>query len=294
MLPLTAVGVTGSTFSVPSTSSLSSQLTIWGSSTPEPRTSLGVQVEVIQEGGRNKTYAKRLRPTTVISTEKPIKLQRLETSSLPKQSNDINEFDLSFLGNDDELKAKEYGGRSASDSINLSSILSGLTKNLCQTNTNEHGLVAVKSTEALNKALPTSAASTSITQSQDSLTGETTFDKDPSRVSATSTCSSVLTTPIKCAAKTPSKNDNSLDCYKIQPVNFDSQWFGEDVSSIQVGRRFIVAYFYMDFMYPFQHHRHCSKSDSLPYANKNRIYCYPRPPQMENVAIYCLPFYFVS
>ena len=205
-------------------------------------------MEVIQEGGRNKTYAKRLRPTTVISTEKPIKLQRLETSTLPKQSSDINDIDLSFLGNDDELKAKENEGRSASDSINLSSILSGLTKNLCQTSANEHGLVAAKSAaEALDKALPTSTASTSITQPQISPTDVTTFDKDPSRVSATSACSSVLTTPIKCNAKTPSKNDNSLDCYKIQPVNFDSQWFGEDVSSIQMNHRFIVAYFRYDF-----------------------------------------------
>ena len=230
--------MTASTFSVPSTSSMSSQLTIWGSSTTEPSTSPGVQVEVIQEGGRSKARAKRLRPTTIISTEKPVKAQRLET--LSKEPSDISEFDLSFLGPDDDIKTKDSDA--SSEAINLSSILSGLTRNLCQGSTNEKDLPPTSSAEMLDKTLATSIGSTNVTPPRNSPTHEATHDKGSSTSSETSrTCSSVLTTPVKCAAKTPSKSDNSLDCYRIQPVNFDSQWFGGEVSGIQVLCRFVGA-----------------------------------------------------
>ena len=159
---LTAVAVTGTTFSTPSASSVPSQLTIWSCTTTESNTTSNVQVEVIQEGGRNKSYAKRLRPTTVMTTEKPIKFQRLETSSLTKQPCDINELDLSFLGTDDDMKSKEHD-HAGSESINLSSILSGLTKNLCQSTTNEQDSNKTRPTGALEEVHPSTSSTTPIT-----------------------------------------------------------------------------------------------------------------------------------
>ena len=222
--------MTSSTFSMPSPPSISSQLTIWSSSASEPNTSSGAQVEVLQEGGRRKACPKRLLPTTVISAEKPMKLQRLDAPGAEKEPSDISDIDLSFLGGDEDAKSKEGNGHGSSESINLSSILSGLTKNLCQTDTNEQELFAPKSTNLPGTAHPIPMATT---PPREQPTVEATCDKDTSGFSVTSkTCSSVLTTPVKCTAKTPSKNDASLDSFKIQPVSFDSQWCGGDVSNI--------------------------------------------------------------
>ena len=214
---------------MPSTPSISSQLTIWSSSRSAPNTSPGAQVEVLQEGGRRKACPKRLLPTTVISAEKPMKLQRLEPSSVEKEAGDISDIDLSFLGGDDDTKSKEGGGHGTSDSINLSSILSGLTKNLCQTDANEQELFAPKSTNSPGTAHPIPMVTT---PPREQPAPEATCDKDAAGFSVTSkTCSSVLTTPIKCTAKTPSKDDASLESFKIQPVSFDSQWCGGEVSN---------------------------------------------------------------
>lgn len=215
---------TNATFSAPSTP-LSSQLTIWGCPTTESTTSSNVQVEVIEEGIRSKATAKRLRPTSVLPTEEQVKIQRLESSNVSKEEGDA--FDLSFLGPDEESRP---GNPNASDSINLSSILSGLTKNLCKNTSNEPESIVTNSMEPVGDPHKTVAVSTSVAPPQSQLDVETIKQAAVSTgITTTSTKSTVLTTPVKGTAKTPSKNENSVDCYKIQPVAFDPQWFGGEV-----------------------------------------------------------------
>ena len=215
---------------MPSTSSLSTKLTIWSSPTSElPDLSNKVQVEVIQEGSRTKAPVKRLHPTSVTTTEKSSKLPCLDETVPTKNPANINEFDLStFLATTDDSRS-ENDSQTGGDSINLSTILSGLTKNLCKngkSDSNNTTLITDKK-DAHNSSLIAVTAPIKGSTSTEQFSVTETF---PAAVSKATTVdvSSVLTTPVKCPTKTPSKSE--AEGFRMQPVNFEHNWFGNDVS----------------------------------------------------------------
>ncbi len=220
------------TFSSPSTSSLSSPITIWSSPLLDKQQNSQVQVEVIQEGTGQKTSVKRLHPITVEELAVNAKRPCLEGSSseqrLPTDFSDVN---LDFLASNSN-DASKSSCISDTDSVNLTSILSGLTKNLRKNDNNDEAVsesVMPVSTEVCIASTGTSLQVTSaatVSNSSSSLTIAPTYKV----VSTCSSTPSVLLTPIKAATRTPSKNDQNLDSFRTGPVSFGSQWFNDDVS----------------------------------------------------------------
>eukprot|EP00795_Rhopilema_esculentum_P000582 gene582-10270_t len=226
--------VTSTIFSVPSTSSLSTKLTIWSSPTSEvPDLTNKVQVEVIQEGSRTKAPVKRLHPTSVTTTEKSSKLPCLDKTVTTKNPANINEFDLStFLATTDDSRS-ENDSQTGGDSINLSTILSGLTKNLCKNGKSEanNKTPVTDNKDAQNSALVAVTAPIKGSTSTEQFSVVETFPAAVSKVT-TVDVSSVLTTPVKCPTKTPSKSE--AEVFRMQPVNFEHNWFGSDVSELSL------------------------------------------------------------
>ena len=188
-------------------------------------------MEVLQEGGRTKPPAKRLHPTTITTTEKSPKQQCLEqqTASCDK-TKDFAEFDLSFLGPNENSRPKT-DSQSVADAINLNSILSGLTKNLCKNDKESSTTVSgVAANKARDKNTATSEAR-SITPPQLSTQPVVEVQASRSAIKGSESILSVLTTPKKNVTRTPSKVDPTAEGFRDQVIPFEAQWFGGDVST---------------------------------------------------------------
>ena len=201
-----------------------------------------MQVEVLQEGGRTKPPAKRLHPTTITTTEKSPKQQCLEqqTASCDK-TKDFAEFDLSFLGPNENSRPKA-DNQSVADAINLNSILSGLTKNLCKNDKDSSTTVSgVAAQEVRDKNTVTSEARS---LSPPQLSTQPVVEVQASRSAIKG---SVLTTPKKNVTRTPSKVDPTAEGFRDQVIPFEAQWFGGDVSTTCSHIRFQGIILTVDF-----------------------------------------------
>eukprot|EP00794_Sanderia_malayensis_P007503 gene7503-8334_t len=258
---------TSSVFSSPSAQSLSSPITIWSSPLMHPPAAAGqVQVEVIQEGsgGSNKAPAKRLHPIQTVD-ECAVKKLRLDNTSVvhahaPLQTG-FSDVDLDFLASTASNDASRLSCMNEPDGVNLSSILSGLTKNLRQneeTSTSKFtaspqsrsettAVTTASSIASSSSTAPLSFAITSntVTALASSSKNDQQPPKSPEKTTSTRAATSspsVLLTPVKNVNRTPSKNDSTFGGNTREHVeNFGSQWFGEDITDISLGGLLDVA-----------------------------------------------------